>query len=97
MFYTINCNTFSFTRHAAMQMFERKISIKNVKSVLRHGEIIQEYPDDKPYPSFLVLYIIEGRPLHVVVGQTQKFECIVITAYQPSKHLWSNHFKTRRK
>jgi len=32
------------------------------------GEEVAAYPDDRPYPSYLVLYYINQRPIHVVVA-----------------------------
>ena len=40
-------------RHALERMMEREISRDIVKKVLSSGEIIEDYPDDKPTP---VLY-----------------------------------------
>ncbi|WP_409070398.1 DUF4258 domain-containing protein [Aliifodinibius sp. S!AR15-10] len=54
----MNCEKFDFTRHAIEQMFTRVISIENVKTVVKHGKKIASYPDDRPYPSYLMLYII---------------------------------------
>jgi len=77
-------------------MFDRKISISNVKSVARTGEVIQSYPNDKPYPSFLMLGYINKRPLHVVIAQNlHSEECIVVTAYEPSPLLWTSDFKMK--
>jgi hypothetical protein len=42
-------------------MFQRGISMEGVKLALTTGEIIEEYPDDKPYPSRLVLGWCGGR------------------------------------
>jgi hypothetical protein len=36
-------------------MFERNISDEVVEKVIKNGKIIEEYLDDKPYPSFLIL------------------------------------------
>jgi len=36
-------------------MMERGISRKIVKKILLSGEIVENYPDDKPYPSALFL------------------------------------------
>ncbi len=55
-----------FSNHAAKQMFQRDISVKEVEYVLENGEIIFDYSDDKPYPSSLILGYYIQRPLHVV-------------------------------
>jgi hypothetical protein len=49
-------------------MFQRRISDSDVRELLGLGIIIEEYPDDAPYPSCLVSGIINGRPLHVVMA-----------------------------
>jgi hypothetical protein len=44
-----------FRVHAAQRMFWRRISVDDVRHVLDTGEIIKDYPDDKPFPSMLIL------------------------------------------
>lgn len=44
-----------FRGHAIQRMFERAVTVDDVVLVLREGETIESYPDDKPYPSRLVL------------------------------------------
>jgi len=46
-------------------MFERDITEEAIKVVLQDGSVIQEYVDDKPYPSYLVRGEHEKCPLHV--------------------------------
>lgn len=64
--------------------------------MISEGEIIKEYLDDKPYPSFLLLGFINGRPLHVVIAKniTEKF-CILVTAYFPDDTIWDSTFKSK--
>ena len=52
---------------------------------------IKEYPDDKPYPSRLILGWKEGKPLHVVAAET-----IIITVYQPDPTLWNADFRSKK-
>lgn len=42
-------------QHAAKRMDERGISVKDVEYTIINGKIIEDYPDDLPYPSCLVL------------------------------------------
>lgn len=94
----IKCVSFTFTRHAVAQMFDRKISTSDVKSVIQTGEVIQSYTEDKPYPSFLMLAYMNKRPIHVVIARNQQTgECIIVTAYEPSPSLWDPDFKNRLK
>lgn len=44
-----------FSNHAVKQMFQRNISIEEVKFILNYGSVINEYINDKPYPSRLCL------------------------------------------
>ncbi len=95
----LNCERgYEFSSHAVQRMFERKIDKDSVVSAIRNGEIIAEYPDDLPYPSFLILYFVKDRPLHIVVAlDSDEKKCYIITVYIPSIKLWHEDFKMRRK
>lgn len=68
-----------------------------VKDVLITGDIIEDYPDDKPFPSALFLGWFEGKPLHVVAALDFATDyCLVITAYEPDLNHFEPDFKTRR-
>jgi hypothetical protein len=43
-----------FRLHALQQMFQRGISDREIRELLKYGTIIEEYADDLPYPSCLV-------------------------------------------
>ena len=84
--------------HALQRMFERGITEEDVRHVLETGEVIERYPDDRPYPSRLVLGWRKDRPLHVVVAeQAEADTLIVITVYEPDPTLWEDDFKRRRR
>ena len=57
-----------FRVHAIQRMFDRGISETDVRDVLEHGEVIEAYPDDLPYPSRLMLGHCGGRPVHVLAS-----------------------------
>jgi hypothetical protein len=79
-------------------MFQRGIPPDAVRVLLEHGEIIANYPDDRPYPSALILGWFESRPVHAVIAQNRATEeCQVITVYQPDPLLWDADFKSRKK
>jgi len=46
-------STMKFSSHAIQRMFERGFQKDSVAKAVRDGEIIQEYPNDKPYPSVM--------------------------------------------
>jgi len=78
-------------------MFERSISDVDVRKVLVDGVMIEDYPDDQPYPSFLVLAWVNGRPLHVVAADNDAdHETIIITVYEPDADKWQDEFRQRR-
>ena len=79
-------------------MFERGISEAQVRRVLADGEEIAAYPDDKPYPSRLLLGWRGDRPLHVVATYNARDgEQIVITAYEPDPALSDEGFRRRKR
>ena len=85
-----------FSGHAVKRMFERRIRLRDVEAVLRDGEIISEYPEDAPFPSRLVLGVVEGRAIHVVAAVDEKSRtCHVTTAYPPNPDLWDTGFRRR--
>jgi len=83
--------------HAIRRMAERDISRAEVEQAIAQGETIQSYPDDKPYPSRLLLANVKGRPLHIVVAwNAADRESIVITVYEPDPAEWDEDFKRRK-
>lgn len=84
--------------HAVRRMFERDISEEAIRDILRDGLVIQEYLEDKPYPSYLVAGRFENVNLHVVVSiNNEDLTTIVITAYIPDLDEWEPGFTVRRK
>lgn len=91
------CLTLHFSRHALERMFQRSIPPDAVHALLNRGEIIASYPDDRPYPSVLILGWYDNRPVHAVIAQNHEAqECQVITVYQPNPLLWNADFKSRK-
>ena len=86
-----------FRVHALQSMFRRNISEPDVQHVLNTGKTIESYPDDKPYPSRLVLGWRGARPLHVVVADNERDrESILVTVYEPDPDHWEAGFERRR-
>lgn len=87
---------FEITLHAAKRLEQRGISIMDIMACIHNGEIIEQYPNDYPYPSCLILGISTIKKyLHVVVG-TNGETLWIITAYYPDKNKWEEDLKTRR-
>lgn len=86
-----------FRVHAVQRMAERGVTVDEVRAVLTRGETIEDYPNDTPYPSRLVLGWVGRRPLHVVAAQPASGqEIIVITVYEPDAIRWDAEFRRRR-
>ena len=84
------------TLHAAKRLEQRNILLGDVLACIQNGEIIEQYPDDYPYPSCLILGLsLKDEYLHIVVGSD--FETLwIITAYYPDVDKWESDFKTRK-
>lgn len=87
-----------FRGHAVQRMFERGISETQVVEVINLGDQIDDYRDDKPYPSVLLLGRVGGTAIHVVLGiDPVSKTCYVITVYQPDPAIWRSDFRGRLK
>ena len=83
--------------HAIRRMYQRGITEEHVEHTLLNGETIEDYPDDKTYPSRLIYGETRGRVIHVVAADNpQENELIVITTYVPDLKFWTNGLKRRR-
>lgn len=93
----MECDQIIFSGHAVMRMYERSIQTSEVIQVVRHGRIIREYTDDKPFPSFLIMGSSPERILHIVIAyDIHNARCIIITVYEPDPDLWNGSFENRR-
>lgn len=87
-----------FLPHAVRQMsrLDRMITPGDIHNVLEHGEIIEDYPEDKRGHSCLILGFDQNhRAIHVVCSPKEEY-LAVITAYLPAPNLWSPDFIERR-
>ena len=94
-----NCR---FTDHARKEMEEEplgRIHLEEVLQIIETGEIIEQYLDDTPYASCLLLgYTRSGRPLHLVCAPVSAEErLIVITTYQPDPIRWELDLRRRKR
>jgi hypothetical protein len=84
-------------RNALERMMERNIRRANALEVLLLGALIEDYPDDQPFPSGLFFGWRESRPLHILaVFDGEKAQVFVITAYEPDLAHFEANLKTRR-
>ncbi len=87
----------SVTEHARVRLFERNITLKSVIYCIENGEIIEQYEQDKPFPSCLILgHDEDHKTIHIVVSINEGY-IYLITAYYPNPGKWKPDFKSRRK
>ena len=64
--YSLQAKIFA-TNHAAERFRQRGISVRDIHNAINGGEIIEQYPDDYPYPSCLILgENLQGEKIHAV-------------------------------
>ena len=86
-----------FRDHAVRRMWEWRVSDDEVLQILTMGEVIENYPEDTPYPSRLVLGWCGRRPIHVVAADNPEAqETVIITVYEPDARRWDPTFRIRR-
>ena len=84
------------TIHAQERLRQRGIRVKDVRICVMNGEIIEQYPEDFPFPSCLIFgYDTGGKILHVVMSD-EGTGSRIITAYHPDNIKFEDDLKTRR-
>lgn len=85
-----------FTGHAIQRMFERNITDSDIVKVLESGKTIIGYPDDTPFPSYVILGFLNNEPIHVVAALDENAKtCYIITVYKPNPKVWDKSFKKK--
>ena len=78
------------TDHADEEARADNVSIGQVLKDVAAGEIIEQYPGGKPYPSCLI-YSESGGPLHSVWAYNEATAwAVLITVYRPDPQRWIN-------
>ena len=74
-----------------------RITDAEVAEAVAACETLENYPDDSPYPSALVLGSTAlSRPLHIVCAYDETEDLIVVvTVYQPDPSRWED-FRKRK-
>lgn len=89
-------DTVIVSEHAAERFRQRNIKARDIRHAVLNGEIIEQYPDDFPFPSCLILgKTTNGQHIHIVMSDEGSMSRI-ITAYYPDKYKWSADFKERK-
>jgi hypothetical protein len=93
----IRNNRIRITNHADEEAEADHLSFDKILVSVFYGEIIEDYPNDWPYPSCLIYGdTFGGEPVHSVWTYNAKNRWAApITVYRPDPNRWSD-WRTRR-
>lgn len=94
----INEDKIRITDHADEEAQNDNLSFEEVYYSVKKGEIIEDYPNDKPYPSCLIYgRNVKQEPIHSVWAYNEENGwAVLITVYKPDPERWID-FKLRKK
>lgn len=83
---------YEYSKHAVDQTILRGISVLELEeAIANRSEVIEDYPNDKYWPSCLVLgFTYAGRPLHVHCSYASRPLVKIITIYEPDPGRWTD-------
>jgi len=88
----IRANRVRITDHADEEAEAEQLTFDEIYFSVLHGEIIEDYPTDKPYPSCLIYgQTFSSDPVHSVWAYNEQNQwAVLITVYRPDPNLWIN-------
>ena len=94
----ISTKRFRVTSHARKEAAEDQLAFKEIYQSVENGQIIENYPNDKPYPSCLIFGTKRNSdPVHSVWAYNDKTQfAVLITVYRPDPDRWIE-FRERKK
>lgn len=93
----IRSNRIRITDHADEEAQADALVFDEVFFTVLQGEIIEEYPEDRPYPSCLIYgRTFSDEPVHSVWAfNADNRWAVLITVYRPDPERWKE-WRTRR-
>lgn len=94
----IRANRIRITDHADEEAHADNLTFEEIFFSVIQGEIIEDYPTDRPYPSCLIFgQNFSGEPIHSVWAYNEENKwTVLITVYRPDPNRWIN-WRERRK
>ncbi|PIP06512.1 MAG: hypothetical protein COX51_08665 [Syntrophobacteraceae bacterium CG23_combo_of_CG06-09_8_20_14_all_50_8] len=94
---SIQNNRIRITDHADEEAETDDLTFDEIFFSVSQGEIIEQYPNDKPYPSCLINgQTFSGDAVHSVWAYNENSQwAVLITVYRPDPDRWIN-FRIRR-
>lgn len=95
----IRRNQIRITEHADEEAQADRLTFDEIFAAVFQGEIIEDYPDDKPYPSCLIFGETFARqPVHSVWAYNPENQwAVLITVYRPDPRRWIEWRRRRPK
>lgn len=85
------------TAHALHRIVERNISKQEIIEAGESANEIEDYPNDKYFPSCLLLgFTDNARPLHLHLSRVDNESVRLITLYEPNENEWTGGYTKRR-
>lgn len=89
-----------YSAHARREMLTDEFGLitdQEVGEAAASAEMLEEYGDDRPYPSCLLLgWTVSGRPLHLVAACDEaEPRVFVVTVYRPDPGRWEEYRRRR--
>ena len=92
----LEAGEFEYSEHASARALQRGISDPEIQEAGAGASVVEEYPEDKYGPSWLVLgFTSAGRPLHVQVSVLDDPLVKVVTIYEPDPNEWWDYRERR--
>jgi hypothetical protein len=85
-------NRIRITDHADEEAQADSLAFSDIYFSVLHGEIIEDYPNDKPFPSCLIYgETFSGESVHSVWAYNlTNHWAVLITVYRPDPQRWIN-------
>jgi len=82
--------------HIDQRLPGRDLTREDILSAVDSLEIIEEYPEDKYLPSYLLLGAVRQQPLHLLAAADVAGDIIrIVTAYKPDPREWDGSYRRR--
>ena len=96
--HAIQKNHVRISDHADEEAEADELTFDEIYFSVMHGEIIEHYPDDRPYPSCLIYGMtFSDDPVHSVWAYNEENQwAVLVTVYRPDPDLWIN-WRERKK
>ena len=87
---SIEASRVMITDHADEDAYNDSLSFNDILPSISAGEIIEQYPEDKPYPSCLILSRnVKTELLHTVWAYNSETQSsVLVTVYRPDPKQW---------